>query len=121
MTNSIEHLEKKRKSGALAAGLNLIIPGAGYIYCGRVILGIAAFILTVLLVLTLFPYGAITIWIVLIIDGFLCADRYNKKLDIKIESQKKKCPMCAELVQPDAKVCKHCGHKFESNMGQEAL
>ena len=71
MTNSIEKLEKKRKSGALAAGLNLIIPGAGYIYCGRVILGIAAFILTVLLVLTLFPYGAIAIWIVLIIDGFL--------------------------------------------------
>lgn len=120
MSDSIEKLEKKRKSGALAAGLNLIIPGAGYIYCGRVILGIAAFFIAIALVLTLFPFGAILIWLILIIDGFLCAERYNKKLETKIESQKKKCPMCAELVQPEAKVCKHCGHTFESNMNKEA-
>lgn len=25
---------------------------------------------------------------------------------------KKKCPRCAELVQPDAQVCKHCGFEF---------
>lgn len=25
---------------------------------------------------------------------------------------RKKCPRCAELVQPDALVCKHCGHEF---------
>lgn len=24
----------------------------------------------------------------------------------------KKCPRCAELVQPDAQICKHCGHEF---------
>jgi hypothetical protein len=26
--------------------------------------------------------------------------------------ERKKCPRCAELVQPDAAVCKHCGHEF---------
>lgn len=26
---------------------------------------------------------------------------------------RKKCPMCAELVQPEAQVCKHCGHRLE--------
>lgn len=24
----------------------------------------------------------------------------------------KKCPECAEYVQPEAKVCKHCGHRL---------
>jgi hypothetical protein len=26
--------------------------------------------------------------------------------------EKKKCPRCAELVQPDALVCRHCGYEF---------
>lgn len=26
----------------------------------------------------------------------------------------KKCPRCAELVKPDALVCKHCAHEFEA-------
>jgi len=112
MAKSIKKLEQKKKSGALAAGLNLLIPGAGYIYCGRVILGIGAFIFAILIIL-IYPYGAIIIWLVVIIDGFLCAERYNKTLAKEIESKMKKCPMCAELVQPEAKICKHCGHKFE--------
>jgi hypothetical protein len=24
----------------------------------------------------------------------------------------KKCPQCAETIKQDAKICKHCGHKF---------
>ncbi|MBM4287149.1 MAG: hypothetical protein FJ135_03185 [Deltaproteobacteria bacterium] len=27
-------------------------------------------------------------------------------------SDMKKCPMCAEMIKYEAKVCKHCGHKF---------
>jgi len=95
----------------LAAGLNFILPGAGYIYCGRVILGVAAFLLAVLILLT-YQYGAILVWVVVIIDGFLCAERYNKKIAQDIASHMKKCPMCAELVQTEARVCKHYGHKF---------
>jgi len=32
-------------------------------------------------------------------------------------SGSKKCPKCAELVQMDALVCKHCGNKFETKSG----
>jgi len=112
MGTSIEKLESKKKSGALAAGLNFLIPGAGYIYCGRVILGIGAFLLAAMILLT-YQYGAILVWVVVIIDGFLCAERYNKKVAKEIASHMKKCPMCAELVQPEARVCKHCSHNFE--------
>lgn len=104
-------LETNRKSGALAAGLNIIFPGAGYMYCGRVFLGIIAFFFVALMVLT-FPFVAIPLWGVLVIDGFLAANRYNSKLDEKISAAMKTCPRCAEKVQPAAQVCKHCGHEF---------
>lgn len=36
--------------------------------------------------------------------------------DLKVEQEStrlRKCPYCAELVQPDAKLCKHCGQDIE--------
>ena len=32
--------------------------------------------------------------------------------DRRADQPLKKCPDCAELVQPDARVCKHCGYRF---------
>lgn len=78
--------ESQKKQGWLAALLNWIIPGTGYAYCGRVILGILVFILDVFLwILTIGSLGLglpilIVFHIVFIIDGFLCASRFNKKL-----------------------------------------
>jgi len=31
----------------------------------------------------------------------------------------KNCPMCAETIKYEAKLCKHCGHKFSEEEGNE--
>lgn len=40
-----------------------------------------------------------------------------KKGNLLATGQRKKCPMCAELVQPEALICKHCGHRFQEVAG----
>ena len=71
-------VESRKKSGWIAALLNLVIPGAGYVYCGRWILGIIAFFFVLALYFTAGPFIGISLGLILVIDGFLCASRYNK-------------------------------------------
>jgi len=106
---TIEELEATRKSAGLAAGLNLVLPGAGYIYCGRIFLGIIVFPFVVGMFFAM-PMAGMGLSLVMIIDGFLAAGRFNQALDKKINGSMRKCPHCAELVRPDATTCKHC-HK----------
>lgn len=73
-------VEAKKKSGWLAAFLNLILPGAGYIYCGRWVLGIIVFLIVLGLAIASGGLIAIPLIVILIADGFLAAGRYNKKL-----------------------------------------
>lgn len=73
-------VESRKKSGGIAALLNLFLPGAGYIYCGRWILGIFAFFFVIALAVFSLGFAAIGLVFMLVIDGFLCAGRYNKNL-----------------------------------------
>ena len=73
-------VEAQKKSGWIAALLNIVIPGAGYIYCGRWILGVFAFIFVIAMFVVSLGYAALGIALMLFIDGFLCANRYNKAL-----------------------------------------
>ena len=73
-------VEARKKSGLVAALLNLFLPGAGYIYCGRWILGIVAFIFTVALIIYSLGLAVVGVVLMLIIDGFLCAGRYNQNV-----------------------------------------
>lgn len=77
-------VEAQKKSGWVAALLNLFLPGAGYIYCGRWILGFIAFVFTVFVAIMTLGVGWFPMALLLIIDGFLCAGRYNKRLITKV-------------------------------------
>lgn len=77
-------VESRKKSGWLAALLNLFLPGAGYMYCGRWFLGIVAFFFVVAMFVVSLGFAAVSIVFILIIDGFLCAGRYNKNLITQI-------------------------------------
>ena len=80
-------IESRKKSGWIAALLNIFLPGAGYFYCGRYVLGVLAFVLVAIMwaiafaawaIFGVFAWGGITL--MLVIDGLLCARRYNRKL-----------------------------------------
>lgn len=77
-------VEARKKSGWIAALLNLVIPGAGYVYCGRWFLGIIAFFFVIAMFIVSLGYAALGLVLLLIVDGFLCAGRYNKNLILKI-------------------------------------
>jgi len=77
-------VESRKKSGLIAALLNLFLPGAGYMYCGRWFLGIVAFFMVVAMFIVSFGFAAVGIVLILVIDGFLCASRYNKNLITQI-------------------------------------
>jgi len=115
MAKSIEQLEASKKKGWIAAVWNIFLPGAGYIYCGKILIGIVVLPFFILMIFSVGPLAPLLIpslWFVLIVDGFLAANRANKKIDSEINSLMKKCPQCAEKILPEAKVCKHCGSKL---------
>ncbi len=69
-----------RKSGLVAAFLNLLIPGLGYMYCGRILLGCFVLVLTVALVTATAGIAAVFLYPIFIIDGFLAAGRANRQM-----------------------------------------
>lgn len=74
-------VESKKKSGWIAALLNLVIPGAGYAYCGRWLLGtIVFFIVMGIAVAAGSPEAVVPFVAIFFIDGFLAAGRFNKKM-----------------------------------------
>jgi TM2 domain-containing membrane protein YozV len=73
-------VESQKKSGWIAAVLNWFIPGAGYMYCGRIILGIVVLLIAIVIGIATMGVGLFVLIPILVIDGFLAANRYNKKL-----------------------------------------
>ena len=72
------HLQEKNP--AIAAVLNLFVPGIGYMYCGRIGLGLVALFLIPLVVFLTHGIALLITVPVVVIDGVLCAQRYNRLL-----------------------------------------
>ena len=102
--------EIKEKSTPLAIGLNLLLPGLGYMYMGKIIVGIAALILVIAIYATTSIFVLFFVW--LIMNAIMALDMIilGKKRSTELEQKTMmKCHMCAELIRKEAKICKHCG------------
>jgi hypothetical protein len=86
-------VESKKKSGIVAALLNLFLPGAGYAYCGRWILGIFAFCFVAALLVFSLGFAAIGLGVMLFVDGFLAAGRYNKNMIERVLADRRAAPV----------------------------
>lgn len=105
---------KKKKDVLTAVLWNFFIPGAGYCYSGRTTLGVIVLILygiCLFIALSGHPSAYKVLFFFSIIgavDGYLGTKKYNKKIEEAESDSLIKCPHCAEKIQADAKICKHC-------------
>ena len=101
--------EVKEKNIPLAIGLNFILPGLGYMYMGKVIVGIGALLLIVALYFTTALIYLFSTWVVMnaimAIDMVILGNKRKKDVQDKLMT---KCPQCAEMIMKEAKICKHC-------------
>lgn len=104
-----------RKDYATAILLNIFIPGAGYIYAGRIFLGVVVLLLCIgpiaasLALLDGISEGVYS-WTGLLaiigaVDGYLTVKKHNAKFDA---DELIACPHCAEKIQRAAKLCRFC-------------
>ncbi len=104
------------KSLPLAIGLNLVLPGVGYIYMGKFIVGIFACLLIVGIYLSTAMIIIAPTWIglnvIMAIDMLILSNKNKKKLQ---EKSMMKCPNCAELIQKEAKICRFCSTRFDAS------
>ena len=104
----------KEKSLPLAIGLNLFLPGAGYIYMGKWVVGVLACLLIISIMITTGLLFITPTWIglnvIMIIDMMILSNK-NKKKVLAITT--KKCPNCAETIKREARICRFCNTKFD--------
>jgi len=101
--------EVKEKNIPLAIGLNFILPGLGYMYMGKVIVGIGALLLIVAMYFTTAIIYLFFTWVfmnaIMAIDMVILGNKRKKDVEGKLMA---KCPQCAEMIMKEAKICKHC-------------
>lgn len=99
----------KEKSLPLAVGLNLLLPGIGYMYMGKWIVGIFASLLVIGILATSAVDLLLIVWLglnlIMAIDMKLLSNKQKKLVQ---EATTRKCPKCAEMIKREATVCRFC-------------
>lgn len=106
----MKNLEKK--SLAHAIGINLLIAGSGYIYMGRWVLGIFAFIFFCALATAQMYWAILVLLLVMTVDMYVFHKKHSAEV---LENATKDCPKCAEKISVRALKCKHCGSDLPIN------
>ena len=110
-----EMKNSKEKSIPFAIGLNFLAPGLGYMYMGKIIVGIAALFLILGIYASTTIDTFLTSWlglnVIMAIDMLMLGKKKQKELANKTMI---KCPKCAELIQKEAQICKHCKSDISS-------
>jgi len=73
-------VESRKKSGIVAALLNLFLLGSGYIYLGKWITGIIIGLFLIFMVITELGWPMFGLLVFIFVDGFLEAKKYNNKV-----------------------------------------
>lgn len=99
----------KEKSIPLAIGLNLVLPGIGYMYMGRVILGIFVILLIGMIYAGTAVMGLFYAWgglnVIMAVDMIILGKKREREIQA---ATTKVCPKCAETIKRDARVCRYC-------------
>jgi len=105
----------EEKNLPLAIGLNILLPGLGYMYMGKWIVGILACLLVLGIYTGTGLLYILPTWIglnaIMGIDMFILASKNKKRI---AEATTMKCPNCAETIQREAKICRYCHTKLAS-------
>jgi hypothetical protein len=113
VTHNTWEIVMKEKSLPLAIGLNILLPGLGYMYMGKWIVGIFACLLVIGIYATTGLLFIAPTWIglnvIMGIDMAILSSKNKKKI---AEATTMKCPNCAEVIQREAKVCRFCNTKL---------
>ncbi|OLU35339.1 hypothetical protein [Pseudomonas sp. PA27(2017)] len=103
---------EKRKNLALAVGLNMLLPGLGYIYYGKWIVGFLGGGLVIAIAASNIAQNTLVVWVavnvLMAIDMLLLNSRDRRRAR---DSDSMQCRSCAELIRAEAKKCRFCGEE----------